>query len=116
LANANVKKTYTAEDVLAARLQGRKEAEDFLQLRINNLCKTHHQLLVEIFRLDLNEPVVAVSMPHKFAQMVVDKLRKRNKKDWHARMIKYYMNRSDRQVFGDVDMSDILTRLEREAI
>ena len=102
--------------MLAARLQGRNEAVEFLQARINKVCITNHQLLVEIFRLDLNEPVVAVSMPHKFAQMVIAKLRKKNKKDWHARMIKYYMRRSDKQVFGDVDMSDILTRLEREAI
>ena len=114
--NAKVQKTYTAEDVLAARLQGRAEAEEFLQLRINNICKTHHQLLTEIFRLDLNEPVVAVSMPHKFAQMVIDKLRKENTKDWHAKMIQYYMRRSDKQVFGDMDMSDIFARLEREAI
>ena len=104
-------KKYTLEDVLAARLRGKKEAEEFLQLRINNICKTHHKLLVEIFRLDLNEPIVAVSVPYKFAQMVIDKLKKRNKKDWHARMIKYYMTRSDKMVFGDVDMRKILSGL-----
>ena len=101
-------KTYSLEDVLAARLQGRKEAEEFLQERINQIYLTNHQLLVEILRLDLNEPVVAVSIPYKFAQMVVDKLRKRNRKNWHARMIKYYMNRSDKMVFGDIDMRKIL--------
>ena len=101
-----IQKVYTAEDLLAARLQGRKEAMDFLQARINRVSITNHNLLTEIFRLDLNEPVVAVSMPHKFAQTIINKLRKRNKKDWHARMIKYYMNRSDRQVFGDTDRRD----------
>ncbi|HUS74298.1 MAG TPA: hypothetical protein VMY06_14655 [Sedimentisphaerales bacterium] len=110
--NAKPQKTYTVEDVLAARLQGRKEAEEYLQLRINNISKTHHQLLTEIFRLDLNEPVVAVSVPYKFAQMVIDKLRKRNRKDWHAKMIQYYMRRSDRQVFGDVDMRKVLVALD----
>ena len=89
--------------MLNARLQGRKEAEEFLQARINWVYITNHKLLVEIFRLDLNEPVVAVSMPHKFAAMVVHKLRKKNPKSWHARMIKYYMNRSDKAVFGNVE-------------
>jgi len=99
-------KVYTADDLLAARLQGRKEAEEFLQARINRVSMTNHKLLIEIFRLDLNEPVVAVAMPYKFAQTIISKLRKRNKKDWHARMIKYYMNRSDRQVFGDTGRKD----------
>lgn len=104
-------KTYTAEDMLNARLQGRKEAEDYLQLRISNICKTHHQLLVEIFRLDLNEPVAAVAMPYKFAQMVVDNLQKKNPKNWHAKMIKYYMDRSDREVFG-ANAGNILEEFE----
>ena len=112
----HTQKTFTAEDVLAARLQGRNEAVEFLQARINKVCITNNQLLVEIFRLDLNEPVVAVSLPYKFAKMLIEKLRKRNKKDWHAKMILYYVQRSDRQVFGDVDMGDILAGLEREAI
>lgn len=100
-------KTYTVEDMKAAwlrgKIQGRKEAEEFLQARINRVCITNHKLLVEIFRLDLNEPVVAVAIPYKFAQMCVHKLRKKNSKNWHARMIKYYMNRSDRAVFGNVE-------------
>ena len=97
--------------MLNARLQGRKEAEEFLQARINWVCLTNHKLLVEIFRLDLSEPVVAVAIPYKFAAMVVHKLRKKNPKSWHARMIKYYMNRSDRQVFGDVDMGELLSEI-----
>jgi len=88
--------------MLNARLQGKKEAVEFLQARINKVCITNHKLLVEIFRLDLNEPVVAVSMPYKFAAMVVNKLRKKNSKNWHAKMIKYYMRRSDREMFGNL--------------
>ena len=61
-------KTYTAEDLLAAklqgRLQGRKEAEEYLQRRIDNVCKTNYQLLVEIMWLDRTELVAGVFIPY----------------------------------------------------
>jgi len=110
----NNQKTYTAEDVLAARLQGRREAEEFLQARITQICNTNHQLLVEIMRLDKTEPVVGVMIPYKFAEKVIRKLRKKNANDWHAKQIKYYMNKSDQDVFGDV--GDIQVELEQGVV
>ena len=110
LENAKDKKTYTAEDLRAARLLGKQEAEECYRKRLNLVYTTNHKLLVEIFRLDLNEPVVAVPIPYKFAQLIIEKLKKRNRKDWHARMLKYYMNRSDREVFGG--RGDIMAELE----
>lgn len=100
---SETKKTFTAEDMLAARIrgiiQGRTEAEGYLQGRMDKICASNHQLLVEIMRLDLNEPVVAVPVPRKFAEGLIFKLRKRDKRDWHAKMIKYYMNKSDAEMF-----------------
>jgi len=112
---AEKKKAYTAEDLRAARIrgiiQGRAEAEEYLQGRMNKICASNHQLLVEIMRLDLNEPVVAVSVPRKFAEGLVYKLRKRDKRDWQAKMLKFYMNKSDAEMFEKPDeiMKELVT-------
>ena len=61
----NNPKLYTEDEYQAARLKGRKEAEEYLQARIDNICKTNRQLLLEIMRLDRIEPVVGVFVPDK---------------------------------------------------
>jgi len=94
----HTQKTYTAEDMLAARLQGRKEAEDCLERRIENICRSNHQLLREIMRLDESEPVAGVVISYKLCEGIVKKLRRSNKFDGHAQLIKTCMYRADRDI------------------
>lgn len=92
-----------------ARLQGRTEAEEYLERRIEKICATNNHLLAEIMRLDKKEAVSGVLIPYKFADKIVRKLRKSNRKDHHATMMKHYMNKSDAAVFGG---RDIVSELE----
>ena len=96
--NAKDQKTYTAEDVLVARYLGRKEAEEYLQARISQIAKTNHELLAQIMNLESLAPVDGVLMPYAFVGKVVEKLRETNPNDYHAKMLKYYMNRADREM------------------
>lgn len=95
-------KTYTAEDVIDAKLngivEGRAEAEKQLQGRTSKICRSNQRLLKELMRFDRSEPVAGVLIPYVFAQKLVMKLRDANKDDYHARMLKYYMNRTDREL------------------
>lgn len=144
----NVKKTYTEEDVLAARLQGRKEAEEFLQLRINqtgqtyqemfarkiksvsslfcskankvaynrgmkdaeeflwpciieyltHLLRTNHELYKQLTSLDKTDPIDGVLIPYDLAGQIIKKLKINNKRDSHAKKLRYYMDILDRKM------------------
>ena len=100
LVNAECKKTFTVEDMLNAKLQGRiegrAEAEQYLQKRVTQICITNRQLLKEIMRLDMSEPVSGVLVPYKLCLEIAVKLQESNNYDWHARKIKSLMNKSDR--------------------
>lgn len=97
-------KTYTAEDVRAAKLQGRiegrAEAENSLKARINLIYKSNHQLFKEITRLDRIEPVAGVLVPYALCETIAKKLKELTKKpkDGHARKLKYYMNKMDMEL------------------
>lgn len=69
--------------------EGRKEAEEYLQKRINRVCISNHQLLLEIFRLDWSEPVTGVLVPYKYAEKLVRKLRKNNMLGYAERLEEY---------------------------
>jgi len=102
LVNAECKKTFTVEDMLNAklrgRIEGRAEAEQYLQKRVAHICVTNRQLLKEIMRLDMSEPVAGVLLPYRLCLEIIDKLRTNNKHDWRARKIKSLMNKSDRAI------------------
>ena len=95
-------KSYTIDDLRAAksqgRLEGRAEAENFAQERFNQIAKTHHEMLESMMSLECLEPRDGVVMPYDFVKKVVEKLRETNPNDFHARMLKYYMNRTDKKM------------------
>lgn len=113
----HTQKTFTAKDVLAARLQGRKEAEEFLDRRIDLIARTHREMLIQIMNIDRMDPVTqaGVLIPYNFAHEIIKRLNGSNIKNYRkkniVRRIKYYMRRSDKQVFGGVDMSKVLGAL-----
>jgi hypothetical protein len=99
---ANQQKTYTEIDVQAARLEGiysgRAEAMEFLQGRIAQVIRTNRELFTQILSLEHLEPAGGVVIPYAFAEKIVEKLRENNKEDYHAKMMKYFMHRSDRRM------------------
>ena len=62
--------------VRAAKAEGRKEAEEFLQERIALTKNIIQDCVEEIFRLDKEYPVTGVIIPYAFAEKVERKLRK----------------------------------------
>lgn len=107
--NAKDKKMYSAAELLAAKLQGKKEAEEFLQKRINFICITHHQLLVEIMRLDWETPVACVHVPYTYAEKLIRKLRK-NKMYGYANRLQGFIDKSN-----PIDLEKALELLEELA-
>ena len=107
-------KKYTIEELRAARLQGRiegrEDAERYLQDRISKVCRTIHHLFRELLRIDSSEPIAGVLLPRVFCESLVKKLREENPDDWHANQIKFHMNRADRRLL--VDMGKLLKEVE----
>jgi hypothetical protein len=99
------KKTYTAKDIAVAREQGRKEAEEYLQRRINNVYITNHNLLVEILRLDWSKPVTGVIIPYAYVVKLIKKLRKKNMLG-HAKRLEGFI------VNSNIANEDVLSLLE----
>lgn len=104
--NFKDKKTYTEWDILAARRQGKKEAEECLQKRINLIYITNHQLIVEILRLDYEMPVTGVLVPYKYATKLVRKLKK-NKMRGYADRLQKFINQSN-----PIDVEKVMELLE----
>ena len=67
---------YTATQLRAARKKGRKEAEEYLQERINNIIIANNNLLKEIMRIDREFPVTGVLITYSFADKLFRKLKK----------------------------------------
>ena len=109
--NSKDQKTYTAEDVLAARLRGRNEAEEFLQERIAQILITNHKLLIEILRLDAAQPVTGVMLPYTYAWKLHRKLQK-NKLLGYARRLKSYIENSNPIAIEHGEELELLKNLE----
>lgn len=74
------------------KIEGRQEAEDAFQTKINNIINTHTQLLKEILRMDKAEPVTGVMITIEFAESIIKKLKSNNKYSRLARKLKKCMN------------------------
>ncbi len=58
---------------------GRQEAEDAFARRVELLQRTHRQLLKEILRLDLVEPVAGIALSFSHAQKIARILRRHSR-------------------------------------
>lgn len=92
--------------MLAAREQGKKDAEEFLQQRINNIYITNHNLLVEILRLDWCKPVTGVLVPYAYVEKLIRKLRK-NKMFGYAKRLELFIKNSN-----PIEVEKVLDLLE----
>jgi len=75
--------------------EGRQEAVKQLENRIEKVCATNHQLLIEMLRLGRDEPLVGVLLTYDFANLLIQRLRKFDKNSWHASRLKHYINNAD---------------------
>ena len=99
-------KKYTEEDMKATwikgKIQGRKEAEEYLQARINQISITNRQLLLEIMRLDKIEPVNGICLTYRYAEKLVRVLRKKKMRGY-ANHLKSIINKSNQIDMGQLN-------------
>lgn len=86
-------KKYTEADLTAARMQGREEAKEHLQERINMVCTANHLLLLEVLRIDWTDPVNGVVIPMPYCEKIVKKLKK--VAPGYAKRLQQYRNKSE---------------------
>lgn len=91
-------KTYTYADIQAAIYQGRRDAMDFLQVRISHVVRSNKELFTQLLCLEHLEPAGGVVIPYAFAERLLEKLREHNVNDYHAKQLKYFMNRGDKRM------------------
>jgi len=91
-----------------AEAKGREDMEEFLQERIVNVKNIITDCIEEIFRLDTKYPITGVLLPQKFAESLVNKL----KKDHHSRYAARLQEYMDKSNPIDLEKEEVMLLIE----
>jgi len=99
----DLKATY-----IHGKQEGRAEAAETFEKRINMIVKSQGKLYRELLRVDKAEPVAGVLIPYYFAETIIKLLRHKNKHSYHARMLRNFINKSN------IDWKQALKNIEND--
>jgi hypothetical protein len=91
-------KIYSEREMRQAKYEARKQAEQLLEVRINQFKTVHSALYDQITNLDRYEPVEGVFVPYHLCERIVERLRDLSpagSREIYANKLKHWMNNSD---------------------